>query len=462
MVALALGACGKKGSTPTATPTGPTPTPLPSGATSPPYGTAGIAYLPDGGAGGAFHGVQVIHFEDYVGNLLPAPVTPAPNVVFGGPVGPMTFNTDESDALAAMELTASGGPGPAPPFMYVQDVNGEVIGSLTPVGPPYDAAVPPTPAPSATPKVCASLPPSSAPPDVPDITGLAILGSGRSAVGLVIGPGSSGILGLTSLSDAPPKYGCFVPLPAPTGRANIQVSGGYGEVLVRGPSDLLSLSVSSVAAGYSFAMGFDDTSLGTGTVYRGEGLFQISPTNPGRALVVNPFTPFNAVLVTGLPNAMAHTSTVAIPAQPLSVAISPNGSYGVVGAVSGFYVISGLNSGTLFLNSPFGAAGSGNSNSPPYVDCNGATKNLVDVTSVGFTPDGKYLALLGNEPAGTCASGNNATLYVIAFNDATGVPPTPAPSPSPTASAVPTLPPTRFTQNNIISPPSGADYMLVR
>ncbi len=459
VIALALAACGKKGTTTPAPGTTPTPTPLPSGVTAPPYGIAGVAYLPDGGASSTFHGIQVVHFEDYLGNLLGAPVAPPPNVAFSGPVGPVDFSSDETDALAAMEVSLTGGTPTAPPFSFVQSVNGVLTANLTPLGNPYDVAVAPSPYPTN----CPSAPASSVSPTISDITGVAILGNGSSAVGLVLGPGTPGIVGLTTLIGAPPNFGCFVPFPNASPRANIQASSGAGVVLVRGPYDLMSLTVTAVGAGYSFAVGADDGSLGTGTVYRGHGAFAFAPNNAGRALVAHVAPPYGAVLITGLPSAISHASTVTLASAPYAVAISPNGLFGVIGASAGFYVVSGISSGVLTVSSPFAPSGtSGLANSPSYIDCNGHTANLQNVTSIGFSADGRYITALGNEPAGTCPSGNNATIVVMAFNESSGIPPTPGPSPTATAGVTPTSPPSRFTENNIISPPTGADYMLVR
>jgi len=71
------------------------------------------------------------------------------------------------------------------------------------------------------------------------------------------------------------------------------------------------------------------------------------------------------------------------------------------------------------------------------------------------------LVALGQQPGTTCASGANDAVVAIPIVPTTGLTPSPAPSPSPSPSTTASPAVTQFTQNNVVAPPSAADYFLV-
>ena len=202
LVALALGACSHSGSTPTP---GSSPTPTPNPSTTPVGCSAvsfGVAFIPDGG-GGTFRGVQAVHFEDTTTNLCGS--VQIVNIPFVGAVGAMGFASDATTGLAA--VSTNGGA----TFTQVQDIFGINTSALIPVGSTYDVTLTPTPAPSTTPT-------PSGPVVLSDVNSISILGSSTTSVGMIGGPGT-GVLALTGLANAPPRFGGFVPFqggtPAP-------------------------------------------------------------------------------------------------------------------------------------------------------------------------------------------------------------------------------------------------------
>ncbi len=435
-----------------------------------PANTTGVAYIPDGGFGGGFQGVQVVHFEDTSGFLLggPQPV----NIRFEGSVGILGFTTDASDVVAAISLTGGS------PYHLAQDVFGGSTSSLVPVGAPYDMSLVPT-APPTTGPTASPSPTPLVPPVVPDAYSIAMLGTGLTGEALVTGPGAGGVLGVTSLTNAPPEYGGFIPFvggeinPPLYPRTNVLVASDTTYALVRGPLDLLVLSITPSGIGYHLQIVQYSSSLGYGSSYalRGDGAMAISQEDTGRALIAQVPGGTNGLqLVTGLPKSITFTSSLTLPSRPHAVAITPSGSFAVVGADAGFYVISGIGSGMLAVLAPFAASPtSGMANSPAYVACDGNMHYLQNITGVAFASN-KYLVLYGTSPGLSCASGLNSSIVVLPFNESSGSPPSPAPpaSPSPTPAPgttntpSPSPKPTMFTQNGIVTLPSDSSLMVVR
>jgi len=445
LFALALAACSKSGSTPSPTPTA-TPTVNPS-ATAAPAGclgfSGGVAYIPDGG-GGTFHGIQVVHFEDSTTNLCATSAIVA--VPFAGPVGAFGVSSDGSTALAALST------GAGPPFTRIQDVFGASSGNLIPVGATYDVTAVPSPTPS----------PAGA-STLTDVNSIGIVGTGSVSVGLIGGPGV-GVLGLTSLTNAPPQFGGFVPFqggvpdPGPGSRPIVLVASSTTAALARGPSDVLVYSISLVTTGYQFTIMAADTTLGYGvaTNLRGSGGIMFDPADASKALVLQAPAANNITLVTSLPTALNHTSTLLLGSRPRSVTIATGGAIAVVGADNGFYIIQGVDTGTLSVVAPFApVAGDLLANAPSFVGCDGATYKMTNVSSVGISLDQKFLVVIGTPPTQHCASGNNSSMIALPFNTVNGTQPTPTPSVSP-------VPPQLFTANNIVTRPADTDYVTVR
>ncbi len=482
VVSLAFAACSKSGSSPTPTPSAsvatatPVPAGVPSSLVSACGAAFGIAYEPDGGNGGAFKGVQVTHFEDGSGNLcgaVAAPNATPASVAFSSSVGTLAFSSDLSDAVALLQNSAGG-------YTLAQDVFGASVGSLVPVGAPYDlSAYPPTPAPTTTASPSATATPSNA-PLLADAQSLAILGGSSFGVALTTGVAAAGspnaIVALTSLTNAPPQYGQDVPfsgatytlksipnVPRSIVRVGESTSGSSLRLvaLARGPQDLLVFNVTSVGSGYQFDATADDTTLGSATTLRGNGAIAFDPIDATRALVggASNGASTQLTLVTGMPASLTHASTLALPGNIRSIAITSNGAFGVVGTDVGIVVVKGVDTGTLSLVAPFAAnAAATSASAPTYTTCNGTTATLTNVASVGLaSPNSQYLVALGTSPGVTCTSGYNASIVAVPFNATTGS--TPSPSPTTAASASPV--PASFVQNNVIAPPTGADYLSV-
>jgi len=482
VVSLAFAACSKSNTSPIPSPTStatsaPTATGSPSALSSPCANSLGIAYEPDGGNGGAFKGVQVTHFEDNNQNLCGATAAPnatPPGVAFAASVGPLAFANDRSDAIAVLQ-NASG------TFTLAQDIFGTAVGSLVPVGNVYDlGANPPTPAPvaSASASPSGTATPSNA-PLLADAQSIAIVGTGSSGVALTTGLAAAGspnaIVALTSLTNAPPQYGSAVPfsganytlktIPSnPRSIVRIGTDPNQVVALARGPQDLLSFAVTLVGSGYQFDAKAIDATLGSNVTLRGSGAIAFDPQDAGRALVGGSTAAGSGstlTLVTGLPNTIVKSSTLALPGNIRSIAATNNGTYGVVGTDAGIVVVKGLDTGTLSIVAPFApAAGIANASAPAYRTCTGATAALSSIYSVAISGDQRFLVALGTTPGVACASGYNASIVAVAFSTISGTSPTPAPSVAPSPGSTATPVPTTFVQNNVIAPPAGADYFF--
>jgi hypothetical protein len=441
LVLAATAACSKGNSNPI-----PTLSPVPGSLTE---ATTGVAYIPDGG-NGSTKGLQVVHFEDINGNLLPAPGAPAV-VSFPGSVGPLAFASDGSTALS-VDSAASGAP-----FTQVQDIFGVATVSVTPIGGTYNITQTPTAAPSAAPTAAPLVSPTFS-----DITGAAIVGTGFTSVGLLLGNGGSGILGVSSLTNAPPQYAKIVPFtsseytvnpsaaPSPGTRNNIVVSTDSTETLVRG-ADLMAFTVSSVATGYQFNATAYAATLGTHpNILRGHGGMAIDPVANGTALLLQAPGANDVTLVNGLPGALNSLVTVTLPSHPHAVAWAPNGASAVVGADGGYYVFSGMGSNALTL-------AAGTPTSPIFVGCDGKrTDQLSSVYSIAISLDSQYLVLFGPSSASGCAAVNGALVVLPFVPPGTTATPTPVPSPASTPA------PSMFVQNGLITPVTDQDYMVVR
>ena len=485
VVSLGLAACSKSGSSPTPSPSAVAsataiPSNIPTALTSACGATSGIAYEPDGGNGGAFKGVQVTHFEDNSGNLCGAPAATPPGVAFSSAVGGIAFAVDTSVAVALLQNSAGG-------YTLAQDVFGANVGSIVPVGAPYDLSNnPPTPVPSGSASPSATASPTSA-PLLSDGESIAVLGGSSNAVALTAGLAAAGspnaLVALTSLTNAPPQYGGAVPFTgssytlktAPNvSRSIVRInisSDSTGALritaLARGPQDLLAFNVTTVGTGYQFDAQADDATLGSNTTLRGNGAIAFSPADGSRALVGGTTSGANSqlTLVTGLPAKITSASTLTLPGNIRSIAIASGGGIGVVATDVGIVVVKGIDAGTLTIVPPFApSSSSALASAPTYRTCSGTQAALNNVSSIGLSVDTRYLVALGTTAGVSCPSGYNSSLVAVPFNPATGTLPSPAPTvaPSAGASSTPSPSPTMFVQNNVIAPPTGADYLFVR
>jgi hypothetical protein len=450
LVALALAACSHSGTSTVSPGGGATATPTPNPSSSPLTCTqiaTGAAFIPDGGNGGTFHGVQVVHFEDSSGNLCTSATILT--VPFVGSVGALGAASDGTTALAA--VSNNGGT----TFTQIQDLFGVGGTSLIPAGMTYDVTVTPTPLPSTTPTPSGAV-------VLSDVNSIAVLGSGSSSVGLIGGIGT-GILGLTQLANAPPIFGGFIPFqgatpdPGVANRPIVAVAPTPGSALARGPSDLLVFSVTIVSTGYQFQLMNFDKTMGYGAHnLRGAGNVAIS-ADGSHALIAGAPGPNDVTLINNLPNSINKASTITLASRPHSVSISGGGLIAAVGADNGVYIITGVSTTAIslvaaFAPNPFDTTAS----APTFTGCDGHVYRMTNVSSVGFSADERYLVLIGSPPTQVCASGYNSSLVAVPIDTTSGLQPTPAPSPSPTAG------PTQFTANGIVTRPTDTDYVIVR
>jgi len=450
-----------------------TPTPVgtatPTPGVTPIAATNGVAYVPDAGLSPVFHGIWVIHFEDNASNLLPSPPRMAlpSGVSYPGPIGPMAASADSTVLLTAMSTVSTG-----VPFTLAQVAFGYNNGAIIPASVPYNAASPqaqPTPTsagvPTATP---------FAPAVVPDITGVGVIGNGAGTVGMLVGPAASGIVGVSSLTQLPPQPGGFVPYmgatpqPATNIHQNIAVpnavipSTNTAVLLVRGPSDLLAILITQIASGYQFQIQAVDTTLGNGAApRRGRGAFAIGLSDTTTGIVVGAPSANAVTYISGLPSSIGYSgsNTVMLNSTPHTMALYPTGSFAVVGTDDGFYVISGTASGALKVQQAYlpGNSTTG-ANSPAFMGCDGQQHFLKNVSSIGISSDGRYVAALGTTSGVNCLGGANSSVVVVPFVDTANGTPAPSPTPSPGT----TSPPSIFVQNNIPSQDINTDYMLVK
>jgi hypothetical protein len=313
-----------------------------------------------------------------------------------------------------------------------------------------------------------------------DATSISILDDATLGVALVVGPQTSpqSIVALTSLQNAPPQFGNSLPYigatntlknPSSTSFGNVVSSTdetGVSNVLVRGTTDLIAIGVTGAANGYQFNIASEDPNLGSNVPLRGFGRMAINPSTSARALVGGTTSGASSTLtlVTGLPTTITEQYHLTLPGAINSIAFAPSyGTYAVIGTTAGIVVVGGTNSSNLVTLTPFGPGIT--AYRPTFTNCNGARSTMTDILSVGFSIDLKYLVALGVGDGVSCPSGRNATLIAVPFQAASGSTPAPSslatPTPAPSGSPKPSPFPTFFQQNNVIAPPTNADYLYV-
>ncbi|MGH7755319.1 MAG: hypothetical protein ACREM8_03415, partial [Vulcanimicrobiaceae bacterium] len=221
---------------------------------------------------------------------------------------------------------------------------------------------------------------------------------------------------------------------------------GTFTVLVRG-QDLLVYDVTQnlSGSGYLFTITAEDATLGTTpSLLRGNGAMALT-SDGSRAVLAQAQGPDTVALITGLPTAIKVAATLTLPSRPHSVAISPNGAYAAVGTDGGVFLVSGVSGSTLAMTGPLVAT---------YTGSDGLSHQLVNVSSVGFTLDGRYLVALALLNPGVSTVGS---VVVLPFNQS-AAPGSPTPSPAPTGSPLPTM----FVQSGITTGGIDLDNLVVR
>jgi hypothetical protein len=465
IVSLAFAACGHSGSTPSASASA-SPTAsssaTPSSLTSPCAANFGQAYEPDNGNGGGLYGIQVGSFQDTDGFLCASAPSRPQVVVLQAPVGGLAFAANQGSGLstAVALLLGSGG------YRYVQAIFGANLGDLVPAGLPYDLAMQPTPLPSTTPN------PTSTAATIADASSASIIGTFSGSLALFTGPNAPAIVALTSLADAPPQYGSAIPyngssytIPIPPDNYSIiQTTANSSLALVRGVNHLVSFGITVVATGFQFNAEAQDPNLGFGSPgLRGRGAIAMGTTDTTRALIGKG----NIVtLVTGLPTAITETARIAVPGTTIrSIQFSSTGTTAAVATDAGLVFIAGVNGTSLSLVPAFTTTTTTYANQLPFINCAGQPTTLSNVYGVGYSANfipgssNQYIVALGtsNPPptTGNVPCAYTGSVVAIPINPSTGTTPSPGPAATASPGASPT--PGRFTQNNMILPPTGFD-----
>lgn len=119
----------------------------------------------------------------------------------------------------------------------------------------------------------------------------------------------------------------------------------------------------------------------------------ISPTDSSRAIIIDSNN--EIYLLTGLPGtpttppAIANTLSIASAGSMYSVSITPDGKTAIIGTSAGLLMVSGVDTGTL--------AQVGSVYSPTYTLSDKSTATLQEVSTLGITLDGKYVAVCDAE-----------------------------------------------------------------
>ncbi len=428
----------------------PSPTPVTSSfptsgpSSTPAPDTEGLAYIPDGGNGGP-PGLTVLHFLNDAGTLYHYfPET----VNFGASVRSFAVASNDSLGLAVTKI--AGGD-----YSGLQGVLGTANTDPIPGGLPYNTAIEPTTAPSASP------PPPNA--TIASVTGAALLLTGDESVGLAMGPTAQGILGVNQVVNQTPTFNGFIPytcnnrtITPSNGRQNIEISSiangsGVYTALVRGPNDLVTFSVTPnfgvTPPVYVFCVQHQDTTLGSHGALEGHGAMAISPGQPGRGIVLQSSADGNlATLVTGMPSEINHASSLHFPDSTRlnAVAIHPNSYFAAVGGDGGLYVIKGVTS-SLITQVDQGSPASNAPYRPNYLGGDGLMHKLENVTSIGFSTDGTYLGVLCSTTPNNPGGGTTASFVVLPFNEVSGVISAPI-----------------LVDNGLVAPAFFQDFMVMR
>jgi hypothetical protein len=201
-------------------------------------------------------------------------------------------------------------------------------------------------------------------------------------------------------------------------------------MLVRAANNLLSFSVAPQFGinppKYAICYQVENTSLGAGILATpgaaGRGVMAFSPSDSSRAFLGEVGAAATQVaLVSGLPFSITRSNPLALTGGRVnSVAVAPSGTYAAVGADDGLFVISGIGSGSLSIVGQ-GASKSKAPYRPNYKGADGKYHPVENVTSVGFSSDGLYLAALVSLFANSPGGGARGTLVVLPFNTSSGV-----------------------------------------
>lgn len=354
--------------------------------------TSGVAYLSAENPASIHDasGIQVLQLEDVNGNALAQPtyrIAPFPNHVYGmdatpdGSYGMVVYGaTNEPSTVQLVTGFNSANPVPI----------GNALDLYQSIGVPGAVAMLPN-----ADRAIVTQEYTDAPGKFASVSGIT---TGTLSVG--------GALGLEQSSGglAPVSIHRYV---------HVAADGSY--LIVRGGTNTVVTTITKNSNGsYTYGYVTAITGLGKNTDAQGNGGFAINPRDPSQAIFVSGPVGNDVFYVTGLPNnpMVTHFLTPE-PTQLSSVQFTPDGKFAVIGGANGVQVYGGFGSGSL---SRVGTLFNGTISME-----DGATHPVAGITSVGVTPDGKYVAaVVTDKNAGGLLIGSMVTLRIDAAGNLTG------------------------------------------
>lgn len=382
-----LPSTGGGGTTSTSTPA-PTPTPTPTVAPA----NTGVAFLSAESAASIQNtrGIQVLQLEDINGNALAQPtykLAAFPDYVMGmdatpdGKYGMVVYGAQlEPSSVQLVSGFNSANPVPI----------GSALDVSQSVGVPGGVAL----LPSAD-RAIVTQESTNAPGSFDSVSGIA---AGTLALGGTISvEQSSGGIQPVSIH----RY------------VHVAADGSY--LIIRGGTNTVVQSITKNTNGsYSYGYVTALSGIGKNTDSQGNGGFAIDPKDPSQAIFVSGSVGNDVYYVTGLPNnpQVSHFTTPEA-AQLSSVQFTPDGKFAVIGGANGVQVYTGFGTGSL---TRVGGVFSGTVTME-----DGVLHPIAGVTSVGVTPDGKYVAAVvtGKNPTGLLI-GSMVTLKIDASGNLSG------------------------------------------
>lgn len=166
---------------------------------------------------------------------------------------------------------------------------------------------------------------------------------------------------------------------------NVHVAPDGSYFMVRGGNETPVMSITKNGSTYSYAVAATLYGVSKNSAGQGNGGFAINPKNASQAIFVSGSIGNDIYFVTGLPSHPVVAQHLNPPEPQLlnSVQFTPDGKYAVIGGAAGLQVYGGFLSGSI--------ARVGGLYPGTFTMEDGATHKVVGITSVGVTPDGKYV-----------------------------------------------------------------------
>ncbi|HKU66257.1 MAG TPA: hypothetical protein VJP85_00620 [Candidatus Baltobacteraceae bacterium] len=373
----------------TSTPT-PTPTPAPTFAPA----NKGVAFISAESSSSIqqARGIQVLQLEDINGNALAKPtykLAAFPNYVMGmdatpdGKYGIVVYGA-QLEPNSVQLVSGFDGANPVPV--------GSAFDVYNDIGVPGAAAMLPN-----ADRALVTQENTDSPGKFDSLSGVT---AGTLAVGgtLTVEPtSSSGTIQPVSIH----RY------------VHVASDGSYA--IFRGGTNTVVRTLTKNPSGtYSYNYATTLTGIGKNTDAQGNGGFAIDPKDPSQAIFVSGSVGNDVYYVTGLPSNPQVTHFLTPEAAQLSsVQFTPDGKFAVIGGANGVQVYGGFGTGSL---TRVGGVYAGTVTME-----DGVAHPIAGVTSVGVTPDGKYVAAVVTAKNGSGQLiGSLVTLGIDASGNLTG------------------------------------------